>query len=93
MGQNLWFLFVEHRRLLVEGGKNLFKLRIATLDDDSHILLPSLFSSEFYRSRHIVLLLLCTVEPTQEETGTLSLFTSFGAAHIKQDIRVLTEKL
>lgn len=84
---------VEHRRLFVESSKDFLKLGVAALDDESHILLPAFFASYLHRTRHIMLLLLGPVEPAQEKPSALSLLAALCAAHVKQNVGILTEKL
>lgn len=89
----LWFHIIEHSCLFVEDSKYLLQLRIAALDYESHIFSPSFFASHFNRTRHIMLLLLSSVEPAEEEACTLCLLTALRAAHIEQYVGVLTKEL
>ena len=87
------FLLVEHTDLLVENGKDLFESGVAALNNKSYILISAFLTTHFHRPHHILLLLLSSVKPAQKQPCTLSLLSAVSATHIKENIRILSEKL
>ena len=57
-----------------------------------NIFLISPLTFHFSCTDNIMLLLLGTIEPTEKETGSLSLLSTISAAQIEKDIRILTKK-
>ena len=93
----LWLVFIKQRYLTFEAVNDFVKQGMSALYNNSHIVL--FWFSVDSRGFHIGCFhdifppLFISVEPTQEKTGPLCLLPIVSAAHIKQDVRVHTEKL
>ena len=84
---------VEHPSFFVKNGKDFFCLWMVSGNDNGNILFCSwLFSFYLYCLEIITFLLTSFVEPVREKSCTLRLLLASSTAHIKQDIRIYSEK-
>lgn len=89
--------FIKHGNVGVEQLDDFVEVWVAALNNKSHILFTRLVVGSYAlylcSTDYVVFLLFGPVEPPQEQPCPLSLLTFVGAAHIKKNVRVLTEEL
>ena len=87
----LRFHLIKHRDVCIKQTDDFVKMRVATLNYDSNIFntILTLYLSCPYG---ILLLLFCTVKPPEKQTRTLGLLSTIHAAHIEQNVWILTEE-
>ena len=84
---------VEHCNVAVKQIEYFSYMRIGTLSNQCNIFTLTFFSVDLCCSYDVVLLLFCTIKPSQEKPCTLGLFPSFRTAKVKKYVRILSEKL
>ena len=84
---------VEHRSFIVKFGENFYCLRMIPRNDNSYVFLRSwLFTLNFCCLEIKTFLLTCFIEPIREKSCSLRLLLASSTAHIKQNIRIYSEK-
>ena len=87
----LRFHLIKHRDVCIKQTDDFVKMRVATLNYDSNVFntILTLYLSCPYG---ILLLLFCTVKPPEKQTRTLGLLSTIHAAHVEQNVWILTEE-
>ena len=89
----LRFHLIEHRGIAVKYLEDFSNMWIRALCNQRNILTLAIFSFDLCCSYDVVLLLLCTIKPSQEKPCTLCLFSSLRTTKVKKYIRILSKKL
>ena len=85
---------IKHIHLALKDLDELVNVRVRALSDKGNIFFirTTIGTFDFRRTYDVMLLLLGSVEPSEEESCTLSLLTAIGTTQIQKDVRVLMKE-
>jgi len=88
----LRFHLIEHRSIAVKQFEDFSNMWIRALCNQRNILTLAIFSFDLCCSNDVVLLLLCTIKPSQEKPCTLCLFSALSTAKVKKNVWIFSKE-